>query len=346
MGRLLLDPVALSRNGGVQDGYISLVTAEGWAVANVPVPGPGQPPHAIYFSLGITKSTPVSAIGLDVKHSDKALQDVTPYLAEPVEWSVQKWVWRALGVGPVQQLEIAPPEVGPAVLQFEDLPAFEAITFSHLQPITNIQCAWNQCYPMAWSNCLQFLEDQGAITVPHDHSQGIGVVGDATSNTLVGQMDLYANRAVTSRLNGSGVWFAPMIDGVFEYLQDNGLTGSLTFSHQDDGYPTGEIPAGNYAAFGSTSTAAGANITWDWIDARIQEGCAVNMVYVAHAVRITGTGKTLGQPWIRYSHDSNQGSDVTGLENVIAFLTDPDGDGLLNMNGSSHELRFVQAACP
>ena len=193
---------------------------------------------------------------------------------------------------------------------------------------------------------LQFLEDQGEITVPHDHSQGIGGVGNATSNTLVGQLDLYANRSVTSRLSGDGVWFDPMISGVFEYLQDNGLTGSLTFRHQDIGYPSGEIPVGNYSGFGSTSTADAADITWDWIDARIQDGCAVNMVYIAHAVRITGAGKTLGLPWIRYSHDSSQSSDVVGLENVIAFLSDPDGDGLLNMNGSSHELRFVQAACP
>jgi hypothetical protein len=345
-GRLLLDPAALSRIGGVQDGYVSLVTGAGWAVANVPVPRPGEPPHAIFFSLDIKQSMPVGDMEFDVKHSDQALEDVTPYLAQPIVWAVEKWVWQAQGVGPVEEMEIAPPKEGPAVLQFEDLPVFEALTFSHLQAITNVQCAWNQCYPMAWANCLQFLEDQGEITVPHDHSQGIGVTGNATSNTLVGQLDLYANRSVTSRLNGGGVWFAPMIDGVFDYLQDNGLTGALTFRHQDDGYPTGEIPAGSYSGFGSTSASDGAQITWDWIDARIQEGCAVNMVYIAHAVRITGTGRTLGVPWIRYSHDANQASDVSGLENVIAFLSDPDGNGLLNMNGSSHELRFVQAACP
>jgi len=63
-------------------------------------------------------------------------------------------------------------------------------------------------------------------------------------------------------------------------------------------------------------------------------------------VRITGSGRTLGQPWIRYSHDSNQTNDASGLENVVTFLSDPDGNGLLNMGGSSREIRWVWAACP
>lgn len=344
-GRLLLDREALIRSG-MGDGFVSLVTEEGWAVVNVPVPAPGQPPHAIFFSLGIPQSMPVGNLEFDVKHSDQALEEVSPYLAQPVTWNIEKWVWQAQGVGPVKEMEIAPPQDRPAVLDVFERSIIESITVAHYQDITNIQCAWNQCYPMAWSNCLQFLEDEGAITIPHNHAMGIGVIGDSTSNTLVGQLDIYSNRSVTSRLSGGGVWFAPMINGVFEYLQDNSLTGTLTFRHQDIGYPSGEIPAGNFTGFGSTSTSDGASIGWNWIDARIQDGCGITMVYKAHAVRITGTGMTLGRPWIRYSHDSSQSSDASGLESVIAFVLDPDGNGLLNMNGSSLELRFVQAACP
>ena len=77
----------------------------------------------------------------------------------------------------------------------------------------------------------------------------------------------------------------------------------------------------------------------------MQDGCAVTMVYVAQAVRITGAGKALGPPLIRYSHDSNQWNDNSGLENVITYLSDPDNNGRLNMDGSAREIRFVWAGC-
>jgi hypothetical protein len=136
-----------------------------------------------------------------------------------------------------------------------------------------------------------------------------------------------------------------MIDGTFEYLQDHGLDGLLTWRHQDRGYGS-VIPAGNFTAFGSTSVDDGATVSWNWIDDRITDGCAVGLVFIAHAVRVTGAGMTLGRPWIRYSHDAQQANDSAGLENVVTFLSDPDGNGLLNMDGSGREIRFVWAACP
>ena len=345
-GRMLIDPEALAANGGVKDGFVSLITEQGWAVVNVPVPAPGEPAQAIFFDLGLRQSTPIDEIQVEVKHSNLALEDVSPYLEKPLSWAVDKWVWQAQGVGPVDDMEIPPPKTAPYVFPLSELPILQAITFSHLQAITNIQCAWNQCFPMATANGLQFLEDTGAVVIKHDHAQGIGVPTDPSSEALVGQLDMYANRSVTSRLIGNGVWFAPMINGTFEYLMENGLTGDLTFSHQDDGYPGGEIPAGTFTAFGSTSVQNATTIDWNWIDDRIQDGCSVVMVYIAHAVRITGSGKTLGRPWIRYSHDSSQSNDAAGLENVITFLSDTDSNALLNMDGSSNELRWVWAACP
>ena len=52
-GRLLLDRAVLGRSLDLTDGFVSVVTRLGWAVVNVPVPGPGEPPHAIYFDLGL-----------------------------------------------------------------------------------------------------------------------------------------------------------------------------------------------------------------------------------------------------------------------------------------------------
>ncbi len=344
-GRLLIDPVALGREAKLNEGYISLVTEQGWAVVNVPVPAPGQPAHAVFFNLGLSQSGEIGDIQVDVKHSNIGLQDPKPFLAERATWAVTKWVDRAYGIGPVEELKLQPPEFGPAVLQLEDLPIFQLLTFAHYQALTNIQCARNQCYPMAWANALQFIEDTTTINIPNDHGMGIGVVGTTGYNSLVGQLDDYANRSVSSRTSGSGVWFDPMISGVFEYLDDNSVTG-LTFRHQDDGYGS-TIPAANYTAHSRTSTFDGALATWDWIDARVQDGCGITLVFQAHAVRVTGAGKTLGQPWIRYTHDSAQApSDSSGLENVVTFLSDTNGNGRLNMGGSSREVEFVQAACP
>ena len=345
-GRLVLDPSVMSRAANLRDGYVSVVTSKGWAVANVPVPAAGQPAHAIFFDLGLEQAGTVLDTVVEVRHSSVPLEDIRQYLEAPVTFPVQSWLWRAYGVGPWAELEkLAPPKVPPYTFQLTDRPVLERFTFSHLQDVTNVECALNQCFPMAVANGLQFLEDGGWIAIPNDHGMGIGVTGDPTANTLVAQLDFYSDRSVTTRTNGSGVWFEPMIDGTFEYLQDNGLDGILTFRHQDRGYGS-TIPAGNYTAYGSTSLDDGATVSWNWIDDRIQDGCAISMVFIAHAVRITGSGRTLGRPWIRYSHDANQFNDSVGRENVICFLDDPDNNGLLNFGGSSNEIRWVWAACP
>jgi len=344
-GRLLVDRGALIKYG-VADGFVSVVTAKGWAVINVPVPEEGEPPHAIFFDLGLAQSGAIDDTPVEIYHGNRPVGDIREHVGQPGAFPVERWVWQAHGIGPWAELEKAvPPDDPPYTLAFKEIPIWQRVSFSHMQSVTNVQCALNQCFPMATANYLQFLENEGALVVPHNHAMGIGVPGDATVNTLVGQLDLYANRTVSSRTNGSGVWFAPMIDGTFEYLQDNGLDGILTFRHQDRGYGS-TIAAGNYSAFGSTSLDDGATVSWNWIDDRMLDGCGTLMVFIAHAVRITGSGQTLALPWIRYSHDSNQYNDGSGLENVITYLSDPDGNGLLNMDGSSLEVRWVWAACP
>lgn len=345
-GRLVLDPSAL-REAGLASGYICVVTEKGWAVVNMPVPGPNEPRQSMFFDLGLDQSEPLGATSIDVMHSSLPLRDVRAYTAQRIPFTVQSWVFEAHGVGPNVDLEkYIPPDDAPRVFELAELPLVQAITYSNLQAVTNVECANNQCFPMAVANGLQYLENNGAISVPHNHVMGLGLAGDPTLDTLVGQLDDFADRVIFTRRSGVGVWFEPMIDGLFAYLLENSLDGILTFRHQDVGY--GEtIPVGNYSALGSTSLNDGATVSWTWIDERMSEGCAVTMVYQPHAVRITGTGRTLGQYWIRYSHDANQSTDAAGLESVFTYLTDPDADGLLNMDGSAwREIRWVWAACP
>ena len=345
-GRLLVDPEVLSRKLDLRGGFVSVVTNKGWAVVNVPVPALGEPPHAIFFDLALVEPGAIKGTDVDITHSNVALRDVRPYLTEPIFHATDRWVSQAHGIGDWPDLEkVLPPQQPPYTFELANLPLFQLETFSHMQDVTNIQCALNQCFPMATANALQYLENEGVLGVPNNHGIGIGVAADPSFNTLVGQLDFHAGRSVVSRTNGSGVWFTDMIDGTFAYLKDAGLDGVLTFRHQDRGY-TQLIPNGNYTAFSSTSQDDGASVSWDWIDDRITDGCGMTMVYVAHAVRITGSGKVLGRHWIRYSHDSSQLNDGTGLENVITYLSDSDGDGLLNMDGSSREIRWVWAACP
>ena len=345
-GRLVLDPDVLNRQSDLRGGFVSVVTANGWAVVNVPVPTVGEPAHAIFFDLGLAAPGAIKGAEVDVTHSNVALPDVRPYLTERIFFPVDRWVSQAHGLGDSVDLErILPPEKPPYTIALASIPPFQLATFSHMQTVTNIQCAYNQCFPMATANCLQYLEHEGVIGVPNNHVMGIGVATDPSFNTLVGQLDFRANRTVFSRTSGFGVWFAPMIEGAFSYLEDAGLDGILTFRHQDRGYGQ-TLPAGDYTAFSSTSEDDGATVSWSWIDDRVTDGCGVTMIFSAHAVRITGSGKVLGRPWIRYSHDANQLDDTEGLENVVTFLSDTDADGLLNMDGSAVEIRWVWAACP
>ena len=215
-----------------------------------------------------------------------------------------------------------------------------------------MQCANNQCFPMANANCLQWLEDRQELVVPHPHV--LGLDGDGT---LVGQLDDLSGRFVTSRAQGMGVYFTPMVDGTFAYLEQHGLQGMLTHRHQGLGFglPGSQaLPAGGFSSHGSTTVEDGTTPTLAWIEQRVRDGCAVLAVYaysnVAHAIRIVGVGRTEGRPWILYAHDAEQthtdATDTHGLETVFVYPADLDQDGTLNLATEDQEIVFVQAHCP
>ncbi len=200
-----------------------------------------------------------------------------------------------------------------------------------------------------WYKKSVWSEKRYGIDVPNNHQAGLR--GD---NTLVGQLDTGMNRTAPSRNNGSGVWFPPMLQGKFSYLNNNDLKDSLVNRHQGRGWSNAAagqaLPNGNFTASGITSTDDGATVTWKWICDQIKAGEDVELIFSyddangnptgGHAVRVFGCGKTLGLPWIKYLHDGAQSNDSFGLETVHVFTTDTDGDGMVNLGVNGREIRF------
>ena len=335
-GRVVVDPGILFRSTGIEGGYLNVFTTKGWAIQNLPVPPLDQPPSAKYFDLGEPElSEDLTTVELKVVHSNGPIGEAAVVVAEFdfYRFPVPGWIWNPSGLGP--EIDLVPGPPPPTVPLDQVVPIFEA-TFARYQPVTNVETAKNQCWPMAVANCLQFLEDQGDISVPHNHT--LGLRGD---NTLVGKLDTAFDRTASARCVGDGVCVQQAFDGKFKYLSDNNVTG-LSFRHQGVGALCEILPAGNYSNHGITSQYDGAALTWEWIRDRMSEGWAIEAIIVwggggGHAVRVTGYGMKTGSPWIRYSHDAQQCNDTTGLEHVVVELTDPDNDQLPNLDSTNNE---------
>ncbi len=354
-GRVSVEPERLAESSGIQGGYLNVTTEQGWAVRNLPV---GEEQVSVYFDLGedYTEGTRIDSFDLSVTQSKEPQRNVARYAAELLTYKVATWVWSAEGAGERFTVDWGRP---PYLIEIVDLTRFFPLdTWARYQAVTNVHAAHNQCFPMAIANSLQFLEDEGEVTVPHDHVAGLR--GD---NSLVGQLDTACDRSVTSRSNGFGVWFTPMMEGKFEYLDDNGLDADLTHRHQGRGYgtpPNEALAPGDFTHEGITSQDDGAAVTWEWLCDRVAEGCDVEVVFSydnssgtptgGHAVRLTGCGMVAGSPWVRYSHDASQTNsdpmDNMGLENVVVWPDDTDSDGTLNFGSANRELRFALAECP
>ena len=195
----------------------------------------------------------------------------------------------------------------------------------------NVQAAANQCAPAAYANSLAWLESRyDDFDVPHDNVPGIN--GD---NSLVGQLDKYMDRPVgdgtrTDVMGSGGVGPAGQLEGKFEYLNNNGLKDKLVHKHQ------GAID-GDYTEHGITSKEEGDNVTFDWLCAQLKAGEDVELGWTGHRVRVTGCGKTNGDPWIeiiddRQQTDQNDPHDRLGTTTTKFELKDLDNDGNLNTN--------------
>jgi hypothetical protein len=345
-GQVTADPQELADATGIDDGYLNVYTDVGWVVQNLAVTNGGSSPTVAYLTLGLDQPEDVILLSAYVDFSPVPQLDFGDGTRSDFPVGVAQWDAEGAGDSPTTDIGDPPP---PDWMQFiEGGPVLAA-----KQENQNVQCARNQCFPMSIANSLQYLEEQHGLNVPHNHVPGLK--GD---NSLVGQLDTAANRTAPSRTSGSGVWFTPMLQGKFSYLDANGLKDKLVHKHQGRGYgtpPNQALPAGDFQSSGITSKDEGAVVTWDWICEQLAKGQDVELVFSyddangnptgGHAVRVFACGTTLGVPWIGYLHDSSQTNsdptDTQGLEAVLAYAVDTDGDGTLNFGAPNREIRFA-----
>jgi len=128
------------------------------------------------------------------------------------------------------------------------------------------------------------------------------------------------------------------LEGKLSYLGSNSLGGLRVF-HQGsvDGDNIGGM---NVSASGVTSVGAGTTVTAQFIENEIAAGEDVELGYLyeggsGHFVDVVGAGTILGDPWITYVSDHDQGVDTGPLSGTqfvdFSFLADSDGDGVLNL---------------
>ena len=350
-GRISADPEELFSATGISRGYLNVHTDMGWVVANLLVDRSHGGEVATYFTLMPPGQEDVTALSAYVTFSTTPAEVFGD--GARADFPVGAASWNGEGAGDMGTTSVGPPP--PPFIILESPP-----DESHIQPnAVNVQTAKNQCFPMSIANSLQYLEDRFNVNVPHNHVMGLK--GDAS---LVGQMDTLANRNAPSRDVGSGVWFVPMLEGKFEYLAANGLANALVHKHQGRGYGDPNLDQalkpGDFQHMGIVSQDMGAQVTWEWVCDEIKKGEDVELVFSyddaagnptgGHAVRVFGCGITEGNHWLRYLHDATQtymgaggvlqGDDV-GLETPDAYVSDMDGDGMLNFGSAGREVRFA-----
>jgi hypothetical protein len=319
-------------------GFLNVYTHAGWMIQNQLIDNVENMKHlSIYFNLGVKPGEDIQQLSAYVQLADEPTVEFKDGPHD--EYDVIPVDYNAEGLGP--KSPAIPDYIG--LFQFDPAGSTYDYTKPNLHENENVQCAYNQCGPMGVANSLQYLENTHTFfSVPHDHV--IGLYGD---DSLVGQLDTYMGRATSSRPSGPGVMADEMIEGKFQYLADNGLRYALTHRHQGHGFF--DMPTSDFTHAGITSydDSVDGKVTFDWIEEQLRN-CADVEVGIkwgsggGHVVRIFGCGKTLGQPYLRFKHDSIQTkydpSDTQGLEEAQVFVSDLDGDGIMNWGSAGNEL--------
>jgi hypothetical protein len=240
----------------------------------------------------------------------------------------------------------------------------------------NVQCAENQCVPMAQANVFGYLEDRyNALPLlwdlPHARIPGIGKLssqGDVLiwipepPNSLVANVDAFTRRqGVTSSSAGDGASLCQLIRGTFGYLAEDGQSAVAVFRHQGGSASYGEDTGcddGMVVLGGLVSTREGLNPTWQWFFDQLQLGRGVAMCFgrydieghrtSGHMVRVWGARRFHGTDYLYTLDDFKQGANSIGLRTQVWQVADTGQPGLaglpngrLNMNGSSWEIEFA-----
>jgi len=358
-GELDVDQPTVLGDAGLTTGYLNMYTDLGWVVQNLYLStGAETPDISTFFKLfcsyrgtgfnGAGTGGPKLLLGARVEVD--ALPQTSFGDGTRQSYTIDEVEYNAEGAGDLHTSIVPSPRLPDMASFFPTGP-----TEIHTQPnISNVQTAANQCFPMSIANSLEYLKDRYGLPVPNYH--GPGLKGDST---LVGQLDSLSNRTATSRTQGRGVGFVPMLSGKFEYLHEHGLDHKVVCSHQGVGYGSAPLSPGDFSAHGVTSkdtSTADGHITFDWICNQLQRGEDVEIVVSyddslgnpvgGHAVRAFQCGTILGAPFIGYVHDRQQTNqhdphDSLGLQPVQEYVSDVDGDGLLNLGSADCEIRFA-----
>lgn len=212
----------------------------------------------------------------------------------------------------------------------------------------NVQCARNQCVPMAVANTLQWLEDKYnsgpffSWSLPDDH--GAPGYGKTTNNvtwtaqveesfdpnlpSLIAEIDKLTQRRSTTSFNtGRGSSQCQLYDGLFGYLNMHGLDAE--FRHQGSNAKFGDGGSCDDDSHGSlTSNRVGNQPTWDWIYQELVDENGVFLVYGryndtgfrtgGHVLRVQGACRFGGLiDYLYLLDDGDQGSFGAELTNVI-----------------------------
>jgi hypothetical protein len=323
---------------GMNEGYLNMFTDKGWVVQNLFINKvPGLHRLTYDFNLGNTIGEDVTSLSVHREFTEHALDMFEDGPREDVivgditfdpEGYLNQWASQSPTPMPYLDFDIS------------------GIVFNYTKPLLpgeNVECAVAQCWTMAVANSLQYLENHYAnIIIPHDHVMGLK--GD---ESLVGQLDTYCDRYVVNRSEGGGLFNDKVMSGKFEYLNDIGMGDRITHKHQGH---HGGIGPGDFTHDGITSVdeSVNGNVTFGWIYNQLKNCSDIEISYArdsggGHAVRVIGCGRTLGQPWIRYIHDSKQRDDADGLTSQQVYVTDTDGDGKMNCGSDTREIVFALA---
>lgn len=311
-GLAAVDFSQLTSSTGISKGYLNIHTSAGWVVQNMPVDAAsGYPGAGTMFNLGNSPGSNVTSLNAFVDFSAAPSASFIP--GATTSFGVGDLNYNAQGrVSTLTTPPASPttPDIdwGGGAMQWVDQRFRESVE----QDI-------NQCGPGSFANSLTYLEDEFGITVPHDHTPGInGKDGNGdTDNSLVGEIDQLMNRAP----------HMPVVDEAFmtgklDYIAGNGLGDDLIIKHWGGTFVSGNRQSTDGTVISRDETAGIALV--DWIIQEIANGEDVELALggsVMHWINVTSAGKTLGVPWISWTHDADQGYDDQGTPNVADDTT-------------------------
>jgi hypothetical protein len=360
----------------------------------------GGPPLSTYFDLrpDTDGSGPLRSISARILVSKQPLPEIAEILrvlaqfgrqdipVEPVVVNAEGYArqnrFNITPVGVISALGAGDDLVGPPPLPPDPDPlpnlgldlAYAIEVIQSDQP--NVNCAKNQCVPMAQANVFGYLEDRyNALpllwNLIHFQTPGIGkesAAGDVLfwipvpTDSLVANVDALTMRlGVTSSSTGEGSDICQLMHGALGYIAKYGQQATAVFRHQGGDALYGENAScddGPVAFGGLVSTREGLHPTWQWFFDQLQQGRGVAMCFgrydiegnrtSGHMVRVWGARRFNGTDYLYTLDDSNQGPNSTGLRTQVWEVADTGQpglaglpDGQLNMNGSTWEIEFA-----